>query len=143
MSDLIGVFRFIDEGKQIDTSQLENPEAKSLLIKIFGALGVPCQGSGKFGGVKRISSKSLGFYKIMKYMKKERFDKLSEFLEGNYPLEKVKEGRKNYEIEDHDDFGENNNLEEEVDQKKSEKKTENKSTAILNSGIALEIIFFI
>ena len=86
----MGVFRFLDEGKEIDTSQLENPEAKSLLLRILGALGLESLGLGKFCLKSRLCKGDMKFYKMMRAVRKGKYGKVSDYLEKRYPLESLR-----------------------------------------------------
>ena len=100
---MIDIFDFIDKGMEINTNELENLEAKSILLKIFETLDIKPIQPGYYKLTNSIKKYKLRFYKLMKNIHKERYKKILDYLEINYPLkfnliksdeEKVKEQNK-------------------------------------------------
>ena len=126
------MFRFLDQGKEIDTSQLENPDAKSLLLRILGAIGVQSLGLGKFCLENRLAKGDMKFYKMMRALRKGNYGKISDYLEKRYPLESMRreemmreEEGKGAEVEEEDGKGE---------PEKDERFDANRMKTILQSG---------
>lgn len=98
IDDLINVFKFLDKGLEIDTNDLENPEVKALMLKIFSCLNIENYQPGIFR-LKQIYKKfSFSFYKLFKYLKKENYEKILEFINEKYPASILK--RTKLEVQD-------------------------------------------
>ena len=83
---MIDIFDFIDKGMEINTNELENLEAKSILLKIFETLDIKPIQPGYYKLTNSIKKYKLRFYKLMKNIHKERYKKILDYLEINYPL---------------------------------------------------------
>lgn len=132
--ELVDIFDFLDKGMEINTNELENPEAKALLLKIFEALNIKASKPGFFQLQENSKSWAFRFYMFMRHMYKQRFSKILEFLEEKYPIkEEDIEAQEGRDAETHNDF---KNDSKNVEQNGSEvKKSETESQNILGEGI--------
>ena len=99
---MIGVFDFIDKGMEINTNDLEIPEAKSLLLKIFSALDIQSRQPGVFKLEKPTKKYDLRFYRLVRNIYKERYERILDYLKQEYPLK----GRREIEEESEDSVDE-------------------------------------
>lgn len=83
---MVEVFNFLDKGMEVNTNELEVPEAKALLLKIFAAADIAPTQPGFFQLPKAPAEQKLGFFKLMRHLYKERFQDILEHLEAHYPL---------------------------------------------------------
>jgi hypothetical protein len=83
---MIDIFDFIDKGMEINTNELENLEAKALLIKIFEVLEIRQIQPGFYQLPKSYKKLDLNFYRFMRHIYKERFEKIVDYLSEKYPL---------------------------------------------------------
>lgn len=83
--DLVDIFDFIDKGMEVNTNELENAEAKALLLKIFESTDIKATQPGFFQLPRAIKKYKLRFFRLMRHMYKERYQEVLEYLESQYP----------------------------------------------------------
>jgi hypothetical protein len=88
---MVDIFDFIDKGMEINTNELENLEAKAILLKIFENLDIRQTQPGFYQLNKSIKKYNLRFYRLMRNIYKERYTQILEYLEKYYKIKEIKE----------------------------------------------------
>lgn len=84
--EMVDIFDFIDKGMEINTNELENAEAKALLLKIFESADIKATQPGFFQLPRAIKKYKLRFFRLMRHVYKERYSAILDYLQKMYPV---------------------------------------------------------